>query len=999
MQRKLLFVLLVTAMLPALLYAAPGKIKGKVVDAGTGEALVGANVVVVGTSMGAATNTVGEYVILNVPVGTYTLKTSYVGYQQITVSNVRVNSDLTTEQNFQLPSEGVTVAAVEITAERPLVNKSATNVTRIIDQEFFANIPGRGTNLAISIQPGVVVQNNNVYIRGSRPDETGFVVDGVDVSNKLAGGSGLYLPDVSVEQIQVQAGGYTAEYGNANAGIVSAQLRTGSPTRWNASLIAETDRYTQPGSKDLGGYSYGYSDYTATLGGPIIADKLRIFGSVQNTYYVDQNVASGGGLQQPYRFTNLVTDPTFSAKHPTTALSDTIPLVDLGGIMPANPSNRWAVAGTMTLDLGKLQVRGGGSYSYFTSRNAAPLVGANISLPVNQNTGWANYLDQERERLNVNRDGFGNLKVSYLFSPTTFLEVNGNYYTRTRNQTDPYWGWNLWAYGDSALNAAQGWYLYKQGQNFNNYSFYNGAIGSTVSMQQPGQPLVDNPYRDRWDQWGGRADFTTQINQHLIKAGGEFTVAKYRRYNPVGAIAWAQYLKQAHSASELEVLLNSGSGTGSDVIGYDIYGNEVSSDVVKNGALYYMAPPKPVNIAAYIQDKIELSDIILNIGLRWDYINPDSRTTADPGNLAWNSDNLLTPDMYEKTPATSVVSPRVGFSYPVTDRTVFHAQYGRFIQQGRLNDSYAGPAAISGITKAGYWATAGVTGWGLLPEKDTQYELGFNQAISDNASFDITAFYKDVRDQIQFIGIAPTPGSTTQSYHAMANKDFSTSKGIEVVFSLRRTERISAQLNYTFSDARSTASDQLGSNGIWQLGLGPASLPKYVFPVNFDQAHRGSVLLDYRFAKDDGGPILSQLGANIVLSFNSGHAYTRMDVAGRYQTTDNRNRTPLEPIGSSTTPWFFQLDMRLDKTLPVGPIDLNLYVYVINLLGTNNPVNAFLRTGDPMNDGYLQTAGGIADAASYGSDFVELYNALLNGINQGNYGPPRQIRFGFKIDY
>jgi hypothetical protein len=523
-------------------------------------------------------------------------------------------------------------------------------------------------------------------------------------------------------------------------------------------------------------------------------------------------------------------------------------------------------------------------------------------------------------------------------------------------------------------------------------------------MNQPGTPVVDNPYKDRMATIGGRIDLTTQTNQHLIKVGGEFSTSTYRRYNPNGVISWAQLRNQAHSAAELESTLNSASGVGSDLIGYDIYGNEVDNDVVKNGGTYYFAPAKPVFAAAYVQDKIELSDIILNVGLRWDYINPDSRTTAHPGNLTWSSDNLLVPDVYEKTPSTSVVSPRIGFSYPVSDRTVFHAQYGKFLQSSRLNDSYAGPARISGITKAGFWAT-GVTGWGLLPEKDTQYELGFAEAISDNASFDITAFYKDIRDQIQFVGITPDPNSTTQAYHAMANRDFSTSKGIEVTFTLRRTARVSAQLNFTLSDARSTASDQIGSNGIWQLGLGPSSLPKYIFPVNFNQANRGSVIIDYRFGKDDGGPILSQLGANLLLLFNSGHSFTRLDVQQRgvgptfAAAGDARFRVPLEPVGSSTSPWFFELDMRIDKTVHVGPLDLNIYAYVMNLLGTNNPINAFARTGDPMNDGYLETQGGVSDLQTLGPGFGGLYTALSNGINQGNYGPPRQIRFGIKLDY
>jgi outer membrane receptor protein involved in Fe transport len=983
MQRKLLFLLLITALVPGLMFAS-GKIKGKVVDAGSGEPLVGANVVVVGTSMGAASNVSGEYTVLNIPAGTYTLKTSYVGYQAVTLSNIRVNDDLTTDANFQLPAEGVTVATVEIVAQRPLVNKSATNAVRIIDNEFFGNIPGRGTNIALAIQPGVVIQNNNIYIRGSRPDEVGFYVDGVNVTNMLGGGNGLYTTAEAVEQIQVQAGGYNAEFGSANAGIISSQLRTGNSERWRGSLLVETDRYASYGKESLSGYSYGYSDLTATFGGPVFSNKLRLFGSVQNTFRRDQNQS----LRTPFSFANLVTDPVLTPAHPASgaARADTIPLYSVGGNILANPDNRWAFAGTMVVDLDKLQIRAGGSYSYDLNSSG---------------TTFANYLNQGRVQSNLTRDGFANVKASYLFSPTTFLEVNGDWYSRTTNNTDPYWGWDLFSYGDSAANAAKGWYLQRQGLAYPAYSFYNGSVSG---MNQPGTPAVNAPYRDRMQTFGGRLDFSTQINRHLIKAGGELSVSKYRRYNPAAVVSWASLAQQAHSSAELERTLMSNAGPGSDLIGYDIFGNEVNSDVVVNGGTYYFAPPKPVLGAVYVQDKIELSDIILNLGLRWDYINPDSRTTTDPGNLTYNADNLLAPSNFQKTPTTSVLSPRIGFSFPVTDRTVFHAQYGRFIQSARLNDSYAGPSRIAATTKTGNWVTA-VTGWGLLPEKDTQYELGFGEAISDNASFDVTAFYKDVRDQIQFVVVAPEPNTSTQQYHAMANKDFSTSKGIEFVFTLHRTSRVSAQMNYTFSDAGSTASDQVGSNGIWQLGLGPNALPKYVFPVNFNQAHRGSVILDYRFGKNDGGPILQQLGANMLFSFNSGHSYTRLDVQQRGPGPgiaaggDSRFRIPLEPIGASTSPWFFELDMRLDKTVTVGSLDLNIYIYAINLLGTNNPINAFVRTGDPNSDGYLQTQGGIADVQTLGPGFAPLYTALNNGINQGNFGPPRQFRFGLKLDY
>jgi len=255
MQRKLFLALFVAAFIPALVFAS-GKFKGRVTDAGTGEPLVGANVVVVGTQMGSATNVSGEFAILNVPAGTYTLKAMYIGYQAITISNLRVNNDLTTEANFQLPGEGVTVGIVEIVAERPLVNKSATNAVRIIDNEFFAKIPARGINAALSAQPGVVIQGGNVYIRGGRADEVGFQLEGVPVNNILSGGRAVSVTAEAVEQIQVQAGGFNAEYGGANAGLVQAQLRTGAQDRWKVSLLGETDRYMALNkSSKLGGYS------------------------------------------------------------------------------------------------------------------------------------------------------------------------------------------------------------------------------------------------------------------------------------------------------------------------------------------------------------------------------------------------------------------------------------------------------------------------------------------------------------------------------------------------------------------------------------------------------------------------------------------------------------------------------------------------------------------------------------------------------------------------
>jgi len=978
MQRKLFLALLVAAFVPFLVFAS-GKIRGKVTDAGTGEPLVGANVVVVGSQMGAATNVSGEYVILNVPAGTYTLKTTYVGYQSITIANLRVNNDLTSEANFQLPSEGVTVGTVEIVAQRPLVNKNATNSVRIIDNDFFNNIPARGINAALQTQPGVVIQGGNIYIRGGRPDEVGYTLEGVNINDVVRSGRSVNISAEAVEQIQVQAGGFNAEYGGANAGIVQTQLRSGNPDKWTASLLAETDRYMGMNKPSkLGGFSYGYGDVTATAGGPIMSNKYRFFGSIEATYLGDPTQ----NLRSPYNFSGanaIVTDPAVTYLH--TSRPDTLNIVLPGGNTLGGWERTINGAGTFLMDFSPVQVRFAGSYSYDKSKNT---------------TFLANILNQNRLGINTTKNGFGNVKISHVLSPTMFYEANFDFYTQSYVTQDPDFGGNLFEYGDPAANAALGYHLQSPGYNYTAYSLWGGAFG----INQPGTQIAGFERRSQ-RSLGGRIDFTDQLKQHEVKFGGSYQRYTIREYAPAGVLSWYKLAQQA-SGDALTALLMKIGGTGSNTYGYDVYGNQIDADQIINGAFYNMGPRHPVFGAAYVQDKIELNDIILNIGLRYDYINPDSKDAKDPTRLVFNSQDLLMADNIIQTAKTNQVSPRIGFSFPVTDRTVFHAQFGKFIQETQLLNSYLGPSNMAGIAKGGFF-TQTTWGWGLKPTRTTQYEAGFSQQVSDFASFDINAFFKDIQDQIAYTYIIPAAGSSNANYPALVNRDFSTAKGIEFKFSMRRTERVSASISYTMSDVTTTGSNPSSAAGLWSAGS-VVALPHYTFPADWNQNHRGTILLDYRFAKNDGGPVLERLGLNLLLNFNSGHAFTMLNVeprlSGNAESGDPRFRIPVEPINSSTTPWFFQLDARLDKTFSISDmLDVNVYIYVINLLGTDNPINVFSRSGDPSDDGWFGTAAGAADAAANGPQYVSFYRASVLGENSLNYGPPRQIRFGLKLDY
>ncbi|MCL4547391.1 MAG: carboxypeptidase-like regulatory domain-containing protein, partial [Bacteroidetes bacterium] len=174
MHRKIFYFLLFLALCPVLLTAGTrGRIKGKVVDLQTGEGLIGANVVVVGTTTGANTDANGEFLLQNLEAGVYTLKASYVGYKSITLLDVRVNADLTAYVSIQLPSEDIQVGTVEIVAQKPMIQKDATNAVRITTNDDIQALPVRGVNSIVGLTAGVVAQNGNLYIRGGRMDEVG----------------------------------------------------------------------------------------------------------------------------------------------------------------------------------------------------------------------------------------------------------------------------------------------------------------------------------------------------------------------------------------------------------------------------------------------------------------------------------------------------------------------------------------------------------------------------------------------------------------------------------------------------------------------------------------------------------------------------------------------------------------------------------------------------------------------------------------------------------
>ncbi|MGE5861452.1 MAG: carboxypeptidase-like regulatory domain-containing protein, partial [Ignavibacteria bacterium] len=616
MKRKIFTVLSILLILTSMTMGQTGRISGRVTDIQTQEPLIGANVLIIGSNMGAATDVNGIYTILNVPVGEYNLKASYIGYQEVTIQKIRITSGLTEEVNFNLPSESIATEEVIIVAEKPLIEKSATNAIRIISSDDVANLPTRNLNEIVALQPGVVRQNEQTFIRGSRADETGYIIEGADVKNILSreGGAMVTVTPDALHEVLVQAGGYTAEYGNANAGIIQSDFKTGTDL-YHFSLRAETDNFGNANSPDkiLGTYSYGYSDYVITASGPLFSNKLKLFLSGENFFTRDYDPMFYSG--NPAAFSDgalLDTTKVYDSGLYGGSTSDYQYLKWDGGSVPGRMLERFTFNGTALLDLKPLMIKFSSAFSVSQKRaNDNDFVYVNNDIP--DILDISNLYNLGRLPVQDLSSLLLNLKGTYFLLDNTFIEANVNFLDSRQKIYDPYYEDDYLAYNDSLKGSQFGWVYDDYTTPPNAYDFYG------FPFARPGD-LTTNYTKDYRYYLGGSLALTSQIENHALKAGGSYQRWTIRRYQVIGATSMLNLVRQnpdlSRNADSLQYLFQNQGFTLFNNYGYDLLGNSVDSGPY--------APKNPVFASAYVEDKLELNDIIINAGLRFDYIDMDS---------------------------------------------------------------------------------------------------------------------------------------------------------------------------------------------------------------------------------------------------------------------------------------------------------------------------------------------------------------------------------------
>lgn len=227
--KRFLIIFMVLAFVVGLTYAGTkGKIAGRIIDAETKEPLPGVNVVLEGTTLGAATDANGYYVITNIPPGTYTVIVSAVGYRKITVKNVKVSADLTTTLNFEMESEAIGLPPVVVEAERPLVRADLTSSQAVVDAEQIRELPVENFQRVLTLQAGVVVgAGGDIHIRGGRSTEISYTIDGVSINDPFFNTLGMQIARNAIQEMTVVSGTFNAEYGNAMSGVVNIVTKEG----------------------------------------------------------------------------------------------------------------------------------------------------------------------------------------------------------------------------------------------------------------------------------------------------------------------------------------------------------------------------------------------------------------------------------------------------------------------------------------------------------------------------------------------------------------------------------------------------------------------------------------------------------------------------------------------------------------------------------------------------------------------------------------------------
>lgn len=887
--------------------AQTGKVAGTVTGTG-GEVLVGVNVSLVGTTQGAVTDVDGDFSVVGVRPGTYTVLFSYIGYSERRVENVQVNVDKTTRVDARLVEGEVEGEEVLVTAERPLIEIDRTTTTATVTGEQLAALPVTNIQEAINLQAGVV----DGHFRGGRSSEVTYLVNGVPIQNAFNGGAAFTIEQNMVENLEVISGVFNAEYGQALSGVVNITTKD-VPRAWEATAL-------------------GY------VGGVASTRKLE---------FIERTAAAG---------TDLTVDDFVSRK---VSYSEASPF-------PSQLDGQLSVGGPL------LRNRLGVRVSARVLQDEGHRLARRLFNPSDRSFGLNSSAPRDRWRLGSTGDQSfvaldGGRRVSLngalVARPTGSLRMDYNVFLQD-GEGRPYRQGQK--YVPDGINRNYGFsqtHIFGVAQTLSNKSFVSGAYsylrdeGEGYLYETPTDERYVSPtlgsqaganafavggndlfgYQNRTETHTIQADFTSQVTKvHLFKTGVQ---TRLHRINNRG----------------YGLLYNDGTGE-----------TAISENPLEDNRLH----TTPREFAVFAQDKIELKNLIVNVGLRFDLFDPSYQVPVDwtqgvslrvPTGLSAEGDTLFATNRKAASIKTQF-SPRLGIAFPISAAGVLRFSAGLFFQTPPFSLLFRNPEyEVATGSLAGFYGNPDIN-----PERTLTFEAGLQQGITDELGMELTVYSKDIRN-LTGTQIFQTPeGGNVVRY---TNVDVGTVRGITLSMSQRPGGPLAWTLDYTLQFAEGTASDPGESFGRQQAGLEAIySLSR----LNWDRRHVINNTLTLKPARGFELTLVNRL--------QSGTPYTTI-----------REFIPSFIVNDDDKPSYFTSDLRFFYRPPAVPA-ASLFLQVTNLTDEQVQQAVYAETGTATDNLYRELyrrngtqVGGVNSLDEYFYD-------------QGFFGAPRRVSLGLRLN-
>jgi len=843
-----------------------GRITGQVVDAETGTPLVGADVMVEGTDLGAATDENGDFVVLFVPAGTYRVTSSYISFDPLSFANVVVNAELTTVLNFRLPPTVIEVKGVTAVAEREPIVRDAVHTRRAVTSTEMDRLPITTINQVIALQAGVVTSKRGTHLRGGRDGEISFFVDGIVTKVPNNNVQSSIINASAVEEVSVVSGGFDAEYGDALSGVVNIVTREGG-SKIAGSISYLTDEMFADWQDQI---NYGFSQYEFSLGGPIpLAPRVRYFVSGELMMTDAQHQEGLFKIEAPridHRAQARLSYHLPSAKGKLTFTGFT-------------ERRQWVIWSTIT---------GTGQYDlkYFDQK------------PINRIKTW-----------------MLSSTFNYMLTPKTLtsLKIGMTHYNRFYGNRDYAWEEenNRQWYEDYRCYAEHLFPLLSEVSR-DGYKVING---DTVFVRDV---LIDSlmPYHTEYFD----RDVQALRNNPYGVEGFFYTYGDFRSWSVWNNDDIQARFDVSHAVGKVHEFK-----TGFDITRYEMQFFQNTLPWVANPFWDYY-DRSPWKVAAYIQDKMDFEGLVARIGLRFDYFDAHTSTYLNPENYL--DDDLVSSE------ASYQISPRLGFSLPVTDRMKLRFNYGQYFQLPALGNMYTSTdtQVVRVLISRGNAILGNVL---IEPERTVLYELGIENQFTEDILFGFTAYFKDIYDLNQVREVVAIP----YSYYQYQNVDYGNVKGFEINMQKRMTDMWALGVSYTLQFAKGTAASAFE----WYQDhyFYNIDVPVIDYWLDFDERHILNANLDFELPGDFFLIPLQDFNNSFVFSYHSGTPYTPRDLRGNRLGDEN----------SARVPGYLNVDWNFSRRIKVGPVSFVVRGLLLNVFNSDQIVEVHETTGHPTNHG------------------------------------------------